>query len=185
MKKIKNLFKEHSPYLLILTLCEGILSLVCTLSFVYSDSLSYNDSLIYNSLGIEKLLETLYSSTFWALLLLILAFIFVLNITCIKYKNLEPGFISICLWVLMFILSINLTKSLMDNLIPFVTDKQIFLPFSTMALSRTARSYNKISTIYEEMMALYIVEIFMYTLINFIKKYNRSIRRNVNTFFFK
>ena len=53
----------------------------------------------------------------------------------------------------------------MDNLITFVTDKQIFLPFSTMALSRTARSYNKISTIYEEMMALYIVEIF-YVYIN-------------------
>lgn len=116
MKKIKKLFKEHSPYLLILTLCEGLLSLVCTLSFVYSDSLNYDDSLIYNAIGVEKLLETLYSSTFWALLLLILAFIFVLNITCIKYKNLEHGFISICLWVLMFILSINLTKSLMDNL---------------------------------------------------------------------
>lgn len=116
MKKIKKLFKEHSPYLLILTLCEGLLSLVCTLSFVYSDSLSYDDSLIYNAIGVEKLLETLYSSTFWALLLLILAFIFVLNITCIKYKNLEHGFISICLWVLMFILSINLTKNLMDNL---------------------------------------------------------------------
>lgn len=116
MKKIKKLFKEHSPYLLILTLCEGLLSLVCTLSFIYSDSLSYDDSLIYNAIGVEKLLETLYSSTFWALLLLILAFIFVLNITCIKYKNLEHGFISICLWVLMFILSINLTKSLMDNL---------------------------------------------------------------------
>ena len=116
MKKIKKIFKEHSPYLLILTLCEGLLSLVCTLSFVYSDSLSYDDSLIYNAIGVEKLLETLYSSTFWALLLLILAFIFVLNITCIKYKNLEHGFISICLWVLMFILSINLTKSLMDNL---------------------------------------------------------------------
>lgn len=116
MKKIKKLFKEHSPYLLILTLCEGLLSLVCTLSFVYSDSLNYDDSLIYNAIGVEKLLETLYSSTFWALLLLILAFIFVLNITCIKYKNLEHGFISICLWVLLFILSINLTKSLMDNL---------------------------------------------------------------------
>lgn len=38
----------------------------------------------------------------------------------------------------------------MDNLITFVTDKQIFLPFSTMALSRTARSYNKSSTIYED-----------------------------------
>ena len=39
----------------------------------------------------------------------------------------------------------------MDNLITFVTDKQnISSLFSTMALSRTARSYNKISTIYEE-----------------------------------
>ena len=66
--------------------------------------------------------------------------------------------------------------SFMPRMYPFYT---------TMALSRTARSYNKISTIYEEMMALYIVEIFMYTLINFIKKYNRSIRRNVNTFFFE
>lgn len=116
MKKIKKLFKDHSPYLLILTLCEIILSIVCTLSFVYSDSLSYNDSLIYNALGVEKLLETMYSSTFWALLLLILAFIAILNIASIKYKNLEYAFISICLWGLMFILSINLTKSLMDNL---------------------------------------------------------------------
>lgn len=53
----------------------------------------------------------------------------------------------------------------MVNLTIFVTDKQIFLPFSTMALSRTARSYNKISTICEEMMALYIVEDF-YVYIN-------------------
>lgn len=140
MKKIKNLFKEHSPYLLILTLCEGILSLVCTLSFVYSDSLSYNDSLIYNSLGIEKLLETLYSSTFWALLLLILAFIFVLNITCIKYKNLEPVFISICLWVLMFILSINLTKSLMDNLMTSL----LFIPIIIINIVAYKNEENKL-----------------------------------------
>lgn len=140
MKKIKNLFKEHSPYLLILTLCEGILSLVCTLSFVYSDSISYNDSLIYNSLGIEKLLETLYSSTFWALLLLILAFIFVLNITCIKYKNLEHGFISICLWVLMFILSINLTKSLMDNLMTSL----LFIPIIIINIVAYKTEENKL-----------------------------------------
>mgnify|MGYP005777346677 CR=1 FL=1 len=140
MKKIKNLFKEHSPYLLILTLCEGILSLVCTLSFVYSDSLSYNDSLIYNSLGIEKLLETLYSSTFWALLLLILAFIFVLNVTCITYKNLEPGFISICLWVLMFILSINLTKSLMDNLMTSL----LFIPIIIINIVAYKTEENKL-----------------------------------------
>lgn len=140
MKKIKNLFKEHSPYLLILTLCEGILSLVCTLSFVYSDSLSYNDSLIYNSLGIEKLLETLYSSTFWALLLLILAFIFILNITCIKYKNLEPGFISICLWALMFILSINLTKSLMDNLMTSL----LFIPIIIINIVAYKTEENKL-----------------------------------------
>lgn len=140
MKKIKKLFKEHSPYLLILTLCEGLLSLVCTLSFVYSDSLNYDDSLIYNAIGVEKLLETLYSSTFWALLLLILAFIFVLNITCIKYKNLEHGFISICLWVLMFILSINLTKSLMENLMTSL----LFIPIIIINIVAYKTEENKL-----------------------------------------
>lgn len=140
MKKIKTLFKEHSPYLLILTLCEGILSFVCTLSFVYSDSLSYNVSLVYNAIGVEKLLETLYSSTFWALLLLILAFIFILNITCIKYKNLEHAFISICLWVLMFILSINLTKSLMDNLMTSL----LFIPIIIINIVAYRTEENKL-----------------------------------------
>lgn len=114
MNRIKQLFKEHSAYLLILTGLEIVLSIICTLAFVYSDSLTYNESLIFNALGVEKLLQTLYSSTWWALILLLLAFIAVLSLTSIVFKKLEYLFISICLWFVMFILALNFTKPLND-----------------------------------------------------------------------
>lgn len=116
MNKIKTLFKEHSPYLIILTLLEIILSIICTLAFVYSDSLTYNESLIFNALGVEKLLQTLYSSTWWALILLLLALIAIFSLTSIVYKKLEYLFISICSWFVMFILAINFTKPISDIL---------------------------------------------------------------------
>lgn len=124
MKKIKSIINTHSLYLLILTGIELIVSIVSTLAFVYSDSLSYNDSLVYNALGVEKLLETLYSSTFWGLILLILAFIVIFNVTSMVYKKKEYSFISLCLWFLMLILSINLTKPIMDNLMTLL----LFVP---------------------------------------------------------
>lgn len=124
MKKIKDLFKTHSAYLLILTLIEIIISIILIISFVYTDSLSYSDSLLYTGSSIEKLFETLYTSTFWALLLLILSFTAIFNIVSIKFKKMEFSFISICLWFLMFILSINLTKPIMDN----ITNCLLFIP---------------------------------------------------------
>lgn len=117
MKNIKKLFKNHSAYLICLTGFELIMSIIAILAFVYSDSLTYSESLIYNAIGIETLLESLYTSTFWSLILLVLSFTAIFNITAIKYRKEEYSFISLCLWFLMFILSINLTKSLLDNLL--------------------------------------------------------------------
>lgn len=116
MKKIKKLFKNHSPYLVGLTLFEIILSIIATLSFVYSDTLTYSDSLVIEQLGIEKLLESLYTSTWWALILFLLAFIAILSLTSIVYKKLEYFFISICCWVEMIILALNLNSTLKDNI---------------------------------------------------------------------
>lgn len=116
MNFIKKLFKENSAYLILLTLGEIILSIICILSFVYTDSLSYSDSLIFNELGIEKLLQSMYSSTFWALILVILSLISIFSLTSLIYKKMEYQFISICSWFVLFILAINLNKSLIDNL---------------------------------------------------------------------
>ncbi len=117
---MKNIIKNHSPYLLFLTAIEIILSITCIEAFVYSDSLTYSDSLIYNAIGVEKLLENLYSSTFLALILFTLAFITICSITSIVFKKLEYLFMGILAWFIMLLLAINIGNPLMDNLLVIV-----------------------------------------------------------------
>ena len=111
---MKKLLKENSIYLVILTIVEIIISTICTLAFVYTDTLNYDDSLIFNALGMQKLLQTIYSSTWWALILTILALIAILSVTTLVFKKLEYLFIGICLWVEMFILTLDFNKSPKD-----------------------------------------------------------------------
>lgn len=113
---MKKLFKEHSPYLLGLTIFEIILSIFSIEAFVYSDSLTYSDSLIYEALGVEKLLQSMYSSTFWALILFTLAFITICSITTIVYKKLDYLFMGIMAWIIMLLLGINIGNPVKDIL---------------------------------------------------------------------
>ena len=111
---MKKILKENSIYLIVLTIAEIIISSICTLSFVYTDTLNYNDSMIFNALGMQKLLQTIYSSTWWALILTILALIAILSVTTLVFKKLEYLFIGICLWIEMFILTLDFNKSPKD-----------------------------------------------------------------------
>lgn len=135
---MKKLFKEHSPYLLLLCLAEIIITIISIEAFVYSDALTYSDSLVYTALGLEKLLESLYSSTWWAFILFTLGFITITSITSIVYKRLEYLFMSILGWVLMLLLAINIGNPIQDtvfiillfvpiigiNIIAYRTEKQ-------------------------------------------------------------
>ena len=111
---MKKILKENSIYLIVFTIFEMIISTVCTLAFVYTDTLNYADSLIFNELGMQKLLQSIYSSTWWALILTILALITIMSITTLVFKKLEYLFIGILLWVEMFILTLDFNKSPKD-----------------------------------------------------------------------
>ena len=111
---MKKIIEGNSMYLVVLAIIEKILSLFSTISFIYTDTLNYADSLIIDALGIQKLLQNIYSSTWWALILTILALIAILAITTLVFKKLEYLFISILLWVEMFILTIDVNKSPKD-----------------------------------------------------------------------
>ncbi len=111
---MKKILKENSIYLVVLTIFEFIISTICTLAFVYTDTLNYGDSLIFNELGIQKLLQTIYSSTWWALILTILALITILSITTLVFKKLEYLFMGILLWGEMFILTLDFNKTPKD-----------------------------------------------------------------------
>ena len=141
MKTIKKLFKEHSPYLIFLTLGEILLSIVATLSFVYTDSLQYSDSAFISG-GVEKLLETVYSSTWWALILFLLFFIALFAIISIIYKKLEYLTISIGCWVEMLILSINVGNDLKELLINLL----LFIPIFILNIIAYKTEKDKLNT---------------------------------------
>ena len=86
MKKIIN---NNSKLLLGITTLETILAIVMTLAFVYTDSLKYGDANAVAQMGIKTLLENMYSSTWWGLILFLLAFISIFSITSIVYKKME------------------------------------------------------------------------------------------------
>ena len=113
---MKKIIKENSKYLIILTIAEIILSIVSTMAFVYSDSLSYADSVVYEGIGIDVLLQNLYSSTFWALILVCIALISIMSIATLVFKKMDYLFIGVMGWIYLFILSINLTKPIGDIL---------------------------------------------------------------------
>lgn len=114
MNKLKDILKNNSPYLIFLAVVEAIISTICTIAFVYSDTLSYQESEIFQAMSLEKLLQSIYSSTWWALILLLLALIAILSITTIFLKKIDYLFISILLWIEMMILAIDLNKPLND-----------------------------------------------------------------------
>ncbi|MCR5482982.1 MAG: hypothetical protein K6E99_01035, partial [Bacilli bacterium] len=113
---MKKLFKEHSAYMLFIALFESVVSVIATLSFVYTDSLTYEKSLVLQAMGIEKLLETMYTSTWWALVLLLVFFVALFTILTIIYKDLKFYGISFGCLVELLILSINLTAPIKNIL---------------------------------------------------------------------
>ena len=137
---IKKFFKENSLYLIILTIAEFILSTVCTISFVYSDSLTYSESIIYQSLGVETLLQSIYSSTFWALILVLLAIIVMFSITCLVFRKIEYQFISLLGWVELFILSLNFTKPAGEIL----STCALFIPIIIINIICYKKEYDKL-----------------------------------------
>jgi hypothetical protein len=126
-EKIKAWGNEHSMYFIILTIAEVILSTVATLSFISTDSLSYEDSILINTFGIEKLLESIYSSTWWALILLLLFFIALFSVMELIYKKEEYMTLSIGCWIELLILSINIGNPIKDTLMNLMLFAPIFV----------------------------------------------------------
>lgn len=108
---MKKLLKQHNPFIIIFTIIEIIISIIAILAFVYDDqtkALPLDD--------LRNLLQTLYSQTWWGLTLFTVGLSSILSLTSIIYKKLDYYFISICLWVMLTILALNLNQKMIGSL---------------------------------------------------------------------
>lgn len=120
--KLKKILKSHSPYILFVCIAQIILSIVATLALVYSDSKIFGDVAILNDL--ERLITSIYSQSWWALILFSLSLASVLTLTAIVYKKLEYEFISIGCIFIMILPSINISSKASDVLLTIL----LFIP---------------------------------------------------------
>ena len=121
---MKKLFKENSKLLLIITFFEILLSLYFLIYFGYMDRLNYIESSTKTISDLALLIQNMYTSTWWALIISFVILISTLTLTSIIFKKQEYHFISIILWIMLFILALDFTKSINYNL----SNLLIFIP---------------------------------------------------------
>lgn len=121
MKKIWN---NNSKLLIIITLFELVLSTYFLIYFGYVDRLNYIESQTTTMSDLALLIQNMYTSTWWALIIISIILISIFSLTSIIYKKCEFHFISILIWCMLFILALDFTKSFTYNL----SNIAIFIP---------------------------------------------------------
>ena len=121
---MKNILKNNSKLLLILTTIETIIAVYFLIYLGYVDRLNYAESSIKTIQDLALLIQNMYTSTWWALIISMIILISIFTITSIIYKKDYLHFISILIWCMLFILALDFTKSFSYN----ISNLAIFLP---------------------------------------------------------
>ncbi len=122
--KFNNIFKDRSKLLFLITILEVILSTWFLLYFNYLDRLNYSESVTNKTKDLALLLQNMFTSSWWGLLILVICFISIFTLISFIYKDIKFHLIAILLWVILLILSINIKESLSYN----ISNLCIFIP---------------------------------------------------------
>lgn len=121
---MKRIFKKRSKLLGLLTIGDNLLALFLLCYFNYLDRLNYAESVIHTTNDLALLIQNMYTSTWWALIILSICLIAAFKLVGFYYRDLKFILISSYLWVVLLILAINIKDSFMNN----ISVLAIFIP---------------------------------------------------------
>lgn len=119
---------KRSKVLLTTVILESILSIWALFYFNYLDRLNYADRIITPTTDLALLIKDMYTSTWWALIILTICLITIFSLVCLIYNDIKFQLISILLWLILFILAINFN----DNWMNVMGTLAIFIPIITV-----------------------------------------------------
>lgn len=122
--KMKKLWNENSKLLIIVSILQLLLALYFLIYFNYMDRLNYIESINLKINNLALLIQNMYTSTFWALIICMIIILSIFTLTSLIYKKNYLHFISILIWCMLFILSLDLTNSYLYNM----SNIAIFIP---------------------------------------------------------
>ena len=121
---MKKFLQDRSKLMIILTIFEIILALWILIAFSYSDRLSYTEAIEYTEDNLVLLLDTMYTSTWYALIILTANLISIFSLVSTIFKKQEFHFVSISLWCVLMILAVDLKLNFMS----IAATLSIFIP---------------------------------------------------------
>lgn len=121
---IKRIFNKRSKLLGFLTIGDNVLALFLLCYFNYLDRLNYAESVIKTTNDLALLIQNMYTSTWWALIILSICLIAAFKLVGFYYRDLKFILISSYLWVVLLILAINIKDSFINN----ISTLAIFIP---------------------------------------------------------
>lgn len=110
------MFKKRSKLFFAVILIQSLFSLWILFYFNYLDRLSYSESITTNTQDLALLIQNMYTSSWWALIILSLCLIDIFSIVSFIYRDLKFQFISISLIIILFILALNFNDSFLNNI---------------------------------------------------------------------
>ena len=110
--------------MLVLTILEIILALWILIAFNYSDRLTYAEAMEYNQDNLSLLFESMYTSTWYALIILTANLISIFSLVSTIFRKQEFHFVSISLWCVLMILAVDFNISFTSNIAALA----IFIP---------------------------------------------------------
>ena len=113
---MKKLLKNRSKLLLVITILESILSIWFLCYFNYLDRLNYAESVTTTTKDLALLIQNMYTSTWWALIILVSCFIAIFALISFIYKESKYQLISCILWFILLLLALNVKDSFMSNI---------------------------------------------------------------------
>ena len=118
------MFKKRSKFLFIVVALESFLSLWLLFYFNYLDRLNYAQSVINTTNDLALLIQNMYTSTWWALIILVICLSTIFSLISLIYQELKFQLVAILLWFILFILAIDI-KAQIGGVISILA---IFMP---------------------------------------------------------
>lgn len=137
---MNKIFKDRSVILGITSILQLGINIWILLYFNHLDHLMYYESGTDTS-SLALLIQNMYTSTWWALIILAYTLVSIFTLTSFIYKDLKFEFISIILYIVLLLLAINFKDTLKNNISSFL----IFIPLIALNIA-SYKSQKKISS---------------------------------------
>ena len=118
------MFKNRSNFLFLTVSLELVLSFWALFYFNYLNRLNYYEATNHQTTELALLIENMFTNSWWALIILTVTLATIFSLVCLIYKDLKFQFIAICLWIVLFVLALDINDAIMNN----ISALFIFLP---------------------------------------------------------